>query len=106
VREAKKDLELGRNGVLSVTSAEAMVGNSFNRLAVGFTVATGILATGKATDGVFNLAVALGASVTGALTWTHPWIYIPASLVVGAKHSRRLPPPVPRRGSPPALLAG
>jgi glycerol uptake facilitator-like aquaporin len=91
VREAKKDLKPGRNGVLSVTSAEATVGNSFNRLAVGFTVATGILATGKATRGVFNLAVALGASLTGALTWTHPWIYIPASLVCCRVNSFQVP---------------
>jgi aquaporin Z len=70
--------------VLNVTSAEATEGNSFYGLAIGFTVATGIFAVGKTTGGVFNLAVALGGSVTGALTWSHSWIYILASLLGGA----------------------
>lgn len=34
--------------------------------------------------GSFNLAVALGDSVTGALTWSHSWIYLLASLLGGA----------------------
>jgi aquaporin Z len=60
--------------VLNVTSAEATEGNSFYGLAIGFTVATGIFAVGRTTGGVFNLAVALGGGVTGALTWSHSWI--------------------------------
>ena len=70
--------------VLNVTSAEATEGNSFYGLAIGFTVATGIFAVGKTTGGVFNLAAALGGSVTGALTWSHSWIYLLASLLGGA----------------------
>jgi aquaporin Z len=70
--------------VLNVTSAEATEGNSFYGLAIGFTVATGILAVGKTTGGVFNLAAALGGGVTGALTWSHWWIYVLASLLGGA----------------------
>ena len=54
--------------VLNVTSADATEGNSFYGLAIGFTVVTGIFAVGKTTGGVFNLAVALGGGVTGALT--------------------------------------
>ena len=57
--------------VLNVTSAPDTEGNSFYGLAIGFTVATGIFAVGKTTGGVFNLAVALGGGVTGALTWSH-----------------------------------
>ena len=57
--------------VLNVTSAPDTKGNSFYGLAIGFTVATGIFAVGKTTGGVFNLAVALGGGVTGALTWSH-----------------------------------
>jgi aquaporin Z len=70
--------------VLNVTSAEGTKGNSFYGLAIGFTVATGIFAVGKTTGGVFNLAVALGGGVTGALTWSHSWIYILASILGGA----------------------
>jgi aquaporin Z len=70
--------------VLNVTVAEATRGNSFFGLAIGFTVVTGALAVGKTTGGAFNLAVALGGSVTGALTWSHIWIYLIASLVGGA----------------------
>jgi aquaporin Z len=70
--------------VLNVTSTEATKGNSFYGLAIGFTVATGIFSVGRITGGVFNLAVALGGGVTGALTWRHWWIYILASLFGGA----------------------
>ena len=70
--------------VLNVTAAAATDGNSFFGLAIGFTVATGIFAVGKTTGGVFNLAVALGGSVTGALAWSHSWIYILSSLLGGA----------------------
>jgi aquaporin Z len=70
--------------VLNVTSTAATEGNSFYGLAIGFTVATGIFAVGRTTGGVFNLAVALGGSVTGALRWSHSWIYVLASLLGGA----------------------
>lgn len=70
--------------VLNVTSTEATKGNSFYGLAIGFTVATGIFAVGRTTGGVFNLAVALGGGVTGALTWRHWWMYVLASLFGGA----------------------
>jgi aquaporin Z len=70
--------------VLNVTAAEATEGNSFFGLAIGFTVATGAFAVGNTTGGAFNLAVALGGSVTGALAWSDAWIYIVASLLGGA----------------------
>ena len=70
--------------VLNVTVAQATEGNSFYGLAIGFTVATGIFAMGRTTGGLFNLAAALGGSITGALTWSHSWIYILASLLGGA----------------------
>jgi len=70
--------------VLNVTSNQATEGNSFYGLAIGFTVATGVFAVGKTTGGVFNLAAALGGSVTGALTWSRSWIYVVASLLGGA----------------------
>jgi aquaporin Z len=70
--------------VLNVTAAEATEGNSFYGLAIGFTVTTGAFAVGGITGGVFNLAVALGGSITGALRWSNSWIYIIASLLGGA----------------------
>jgi aquaporin Z len=70
--------------VLNVTSAKATEGNSFYGLAIGFTVATGAFTVGGTTGGAFNLAVALGGSITGALAWSHSWIYIVASLLGGA----------------------
>jgi aquaporin Z len=69
--------------VLNVTAAEATEGNSFYGLAIGFTVVTGAFALGKTTGGVFNLAVALGGSLSGALSWGHLWIYVLASLIGG-----------------------
>ena len=70
--------------VLNVTAAGVTEGNSVYGLAIGFTVATGFFAVGRTTGGVFNLAVALGRGVTGALTWGHSWIYVLASLLGGA----------------------
>jgi aquaporin Z len=70
--------------VLNVTSTEATKGNSFYGLAIGFTVATEIFADGKTTGGVLNLAVALRGGATGALTWSHSWIYILTSILGGA----------------------
>jgi aquaporin Z len=69
--------------VLNVTVPQATEGNSFYGLAIGFTVVTGAFAVGGITGGVFNLAVALGGSITGALTWSRSWIYILASLLGG-----------------------
>jgi len=70
--------------VLNVMSAEATEGNSFYGPAIGFTVATGIFSVDRTTGRVFNLAVALGSGVTGALAWSHSWIYVLAGLVGGA----------------------
>jgi aquaporin Z len=69
--------------VLNVTAPQATEGNSFYGLAIGFTVVTGALAVGGISGGAFNLAVALGGSITGALTWSHIWIYVLASLLGG-----------------------
>jgi hypothetical protein len=55
--------------VLNVTAATATEGNSFFGLAIGATIATGILAVGKTSGGLFNLSAALGGGVTGALAW-------------------------------------
>jgi aquaporin Z len=70
--------------VLNVTATRATEGNSFFGLAIGFTVTTGAFAVGKTSGGAFNLAVALGGGITGALAWSHWWIYLLASVLAGA----------------------
>jgi aquaporin Z len=70
--------------VLNVTAAQETQGNSFYGLAIGFTVVTGAFAVGGITGGAFNLAVALGGSITGAFAWSHAWIYLLAGVLGGA----------------------
>ena len=67
--------------VLNVATTKATEGNSFYGLAIGFTVAAGAFAVGGVSGGVFNPAVALGASVLGIFTWSHYWIYVVATLL-------------------------
>jgi glycerol uptake facilitator-like aquaporin len=49
---------------------------------VGLTVATTPVGAVGTVTGVAGLA--LGGSVTGALTWSHSWIYILTSILGGA----------------------
>jgi aquaporin Z len=70
--------------VLNVATAKGTEGNSFYGLAIGFTLAAGIFAVGSISGGAFNPAVAVGASLIGAFSWGHIWIYIVANLVGGA----------------------
>jgi aquaporin Z len=69
--------------VLNVATAEGTEGNSYYGLAIGFTVAVGAFAVGRVSGAAFNPAVALGASVLGAFTWSHIWIYFLANLLGG-----------------------
>ena len=88
--------------VLNVTAAKATQGNSFYGLAIGATIATGIFAVGKTSGGLFNLAAALGGGVTGALAWSHWWIYLLACLCGSAAAAVIFaylhPPPLVRPG--------
>jgi aquaporin Z len=70
--------------VLNVATARDTEGNSFYGLAIGFTLATGIFATGSISGGAFNPAVAFGATIMGIFTWSHIWIYLVANLLGGA----------------------
>jgi aquaporin Z len=70
--------------VLNVATAKDTEGNSFYGLAIGFTLAVGILAVGPISGGAFNPAVALGATVMGLFSWSHIWIYLLASFAGGA----------------------
>jgi aquaporin Z len=69
--------------VLNVATAKDTEGNSFYGLAIGFTLATGILAVGSISGGVFNPAVALGGTVLGMFAWSHIWIYLLANFAGG-----------------------
>ena len=70
--------------VLNVATAKDTDGNSFYGLAIGFTLAVGVLAGGAVSGGAFNPAVAFGASVLGMFSWSNIWIYLLAELVGGA----------------------
>jgi aquaporin Z len=69
--------------VLNVATADDTAGNSFYGLAIGFTVAVGILAVGSVSGGAFNPAVAVGATVMGLFSWSHIWIYLLANFAGG-----------------------
>jgi aquaporin Z len=70
--------------VLNVATAKDTEGNSFYGLAIGFTLAAGILAVGSVSGGAFNPAVAIGATVMGLFSWGHIWIYLVANFAGGA----------------------
>jgi aquaporin Z len=70
--------------VLNVATATDTDGNSFYGLAIGFTLAAGILAVGSISGGAFNPAVAIGATVMGLFSWGHIWIYLLANFAGGA----------------------
>jgi aquaporin Z len=70
--------------VLNVATAADTEGNSFYGLAIGFTLAVGILAVGSISGGAFNPAVAIGATVMGLFSWSHIWIYLVANFAGGA----------------------
>ncbi|MBP7960932.1 MAG: aquaporin [Caldilineaceae bacterium] len=70
--------------VLNVATAKGTSGNSFYGWAIGSTVLVGAYAVGGISGGAFNPAVAIGASLMGALSWGNIWIYLVANLAAGA----------------------
>jgi aquaporin Z len=70
--------------VLNVATAPATAGNSFYGLAIGFTVFVQAVAVGSVSGGAFNPAVAVGASLLGALRTQSLWIYGLSELVAAA----------------------
>jgi aquaporin Z len=70
--------------MLNVATSSSNPNNSFYGLAIGFTVAAGAVAVGGVSGGIFNPAVALGASVMGFLPWGAAALYIVVQLAVGA----------------------
>ncbi len=69
--------------VLHVATAKATEGNSYFGLAIGFIVMVGAFSVGAISGAAFNPAIALGASVSGLLPWSHYWIYFFADLLGG-----------------------
>jgi len=67
--------------VLNVATARGTEGNSFYGLAIGGIVVVGAYAVGGISGAAFNPAIALGASVSGLLKWSHYWIYVVADLL-------------------------
>ncbi|TCJ30629.1 MIP/aquaporin family protein [Nocardioides jejuensis] len=70
--------------VLNVATARANDGNSFYGLAIGFAVATGAVAVGPVSGGVFNPAVGLGVTIAHLSAWGNLWVYVVACLLGGA----------------------
>ena len=69
--------------VLNVATSKDHPHNSFYGLAIGFTVATGAIAVGAISGGVFNPAVAISGAAIGLFAWPTLWIYLVAQIVAG-----------------------
>ncbi|WP_349259543.1 MIP/aquaporin family protein [Actinospica sp.] len=70
--------------VLNVATSRDHPANSFYGVAVGFTVAAGVIAVGGVSGGVFNPAITLATTVLGLFTWSTLWVYVVVQLVAGA----------------------
>ena len=74
--------------VLNVATADAVSGNSYYGLAIGFTVVVGAFAGGPISGGAFNPAVGLGPivanAVVGAGSLNDLWLYLVGPFVGGA----------------------
>ena len=70
--------------VLNTGTSKNTDGNSFNGLAIGFTVVAGAYAVGPVSGAAFNPAVAVGISVMGLSVVSNIWIYFAANFVGGA----------------------
>jgi aquaporin Z len=70
--------------VLNVATAPATAGNSFYGLAIGFTVFVQAVAVGLVSGGAFNPAVAVGASLLGAVKGQSLVVYCLSELVAAA----------------------
>ncbi len=69
--------------VLNVATAKKNDGNSFYGLAIGFTVASGAVAVGGISGGVFNPAVFAGLAIMGLKPWSSLLLFWGAQLLGG-----------------------
>ncbi len=69
--------------VLNVATSKDHPNNSLYGLAIGFTVATGAIAVGAISGGVFNPAVAISGAAIGLFAWSTLWAYLVAQILGG-----------------------
>ena len=69
--------------VLNVATSKDHPNNSFYGLAIGFTVATGAIAVGAISGGVFNPAVTISGAAIGLFAWPTLWAYLVAQVIAG-----------------------
>lgn len=72
--------------VLNTATDDAVSGNSFYGLAIGFTVVVGAFAGGSVSGGAFNPAVGVGPALAavGRASVGHTWIYAVGPFIGGA----------------------
>ena len=74
-------------GALQVATSPNTEGNSYSGLAIGFTVASGVIAVGGLSGGAFNPAVGIGPALIhtalGGGSMGSVWIYLAAPLLGG-----------------------
>lgn len=70
--------------VLNVTTSRSHPQNGFYGAAIGGVVLAGAVAVGGISGGMFNPAVALGASVMALSSWGNLWVFVGANLAGGA----------------------
>ena len=72
--------------VLNTATDDAVSGNSFYGLAIGFTVVVGAFAGGSVSGGAFNPAVGIGPALAavGHASVGHTWIYAVGPFIGGA----------------------
>ncbi len=61
--------------VLNTATSKDHEGNSFYGLAIGFTVAAGVVAVGGISGAAFNPAITFGLMLSGLFTWKFLWVY-------------------------------
>lgn len=69
--------------VLHTATSKDHAGNSFYGLAIGFTVAAGVVAVGGISGASFNPAITFGLLLSGFFSWKFLWVYLIAE-VIGA----------------------
>ncbi|MCW2858036.1 MAG: porin [Marmoricola sp.] len=69
--------------VLNVATSKDHPDNSFYGLAIGFTVAAGVVAVGAISGAAFNPAVALGVTLSHLSPWGNIWVYWGAQVIGG-----------------------
>ncbi|QUR66681.1 MIP/aquaporin family protein [Mycobacterium spongiae] len=84
--------------VLHTATSEDHAGNSFYGLAIGFTVAAGVVAVGDISGAAFNPAITSGLMLSGFFSWKFIWVYLVAQVTgaIVAAYAYRTVSPDPR----------